>query len=106
MDKEDVGHICCCCCLVTRVVSDSFGTSWTVAHQPPLFMGFPSQEYSTGMPFPSPGDIPDSGFETTSSALAGGFFTTEPPRKPVVHIYIMEYYSAIKKNEIMPYSAT
>ena len=45
-------------------------------------MGFPRQEYRTGWPFPSPGDIPDSGIEPTSPALAGGFFSGEPPGKP------------------------
>ena len=43
----------CCCCLVTKVCS--FVTTWTVAHQAPLSMGFPKQEYSSGLPFPSPG---------------------------------------------------
>ena len=45
-------------------------------------MGFPRQEYWSGLPFPSPGDLPDPGIEPTSlasPALAGGFFTTEPP---------------------------
>ena len=48
-------------------------------------MGFPWQEYWTGLPFPSPEDIPDPGIELASLAsppLAGGFFTTEPPKKP------------------------
>ena len=48
-------------------------------------MGFPRQEYWRGLPFPTPGDLPDPGIEPTSlasSALAGGFFTTEPPGKP------------------------
>ena len=45
-------------------------------------MGFPRQEYWSGLPFSSPGDLPDSGIEPTVPALAGGFFTTEPPRKP------------------------
>ena len=53
-------------------------TPWTVAHQAPLFMGFSSQEYWSGLPFPSPGDLPDPGIEPTSPALAGGFFTAEP----------------------------
>ena len=39
------------------------------------------QEHWSGLPFPSPGDLPDPGIEPTSPALAGGFFTTEPPRK-------------------------
>jgi len=45
-------------------------------------MGFPSQEYWSGVPFPSQGDFPNPGIEPTSPALAGKFFTTEPPRKP------------------------
>ena len=45
-------------------------------------MEFSRQEYWGGLPFPSPGDLPDSGIESTSLALAGGFFTTEPPEKP------------------------
>jgi len=45
-------------------------------------MGFSWQEYWNGLPFPSPGDLPDPEIEPTSLALAGGFFTTEPPEKP------------------------
>ena len=45
-------------------------------------MGFPRPEYWSGLPFPSPGDLPDPGIKSTSLALAGGFFTTEPPGKP------------------------
>ena len=58
-----------------------------IVHQAPLSMGFPSQEYWSGLPFPSPGDLADPGIEPPSSALAGGFFTTKPPRKayPGVH---------------------
>ena len=40
------------------------------------------QEYWSGLPFPSPGALPDPGIKPASSALAGGFFTTEPPGKP------------------------
>ena len=57
-----------------------FKTTWTAACQAPLSMGFPRQEYWTGLPFPPPGDHPDPGIEP-SSALAGGFFITEPPGK-------------------------
>ena len=54
-------------------------TPWTVARQAPLSMRFPlRQEYWSGLPFPSPGDLPNPGLEPTSPALAGGFFTTEP----------------------------
>ena len=62
------------------VVSDSFETLWTVAHQAPLSMGFSRQEYWNGLPFPSPGDLPDPGIEPTSPCLrtVGGVFATEP----------------------------
>ena len=53
-----------------------FVPPWTVAHQTPLFMEFSRQEYWSGLPFPSPGDLPNSGIEPGSPALVGGFFTT------------------------------
>ena len=59
----------------------TFVTPQTVAHQAPLSMGFPRQEYWSGLPFPSPGDLPDPGIEPVCPALADGFFTTEPPGK-------------------------
>ena len=62
-----------------KVVSDSFTTPWTVAHQAPLSMGFPRQEFSSGLPFPAPGDLPNPGIEPKCPALAGRFFTTQPP---------------------------
>ena len=55
-----------------------FVTPWTVARQAPLSVGFPRQEYWSGLPFPSPGDLPDPGIEPSSPALAGRFFITEP----------------------------
>ncbi|KAB0349667.1 hypothetical protein FD755_015209 [Muntiacus reevesi] len=48
-----------------------------------LSMGFSRQKYWSGLPFPSPGDLPDPGIKPVSPALAGRFFTTEPPRKPI-----------------------
>ena len=65
------------------VVSDSFATPWSAAHQSPLSIGFPRQEYWSGLPFPPPGDPSDPGIELTSPILAGEFFTTEPPGKCV-----------------------
>ena len=56
-------------------------TPWTVARQAPLSMGFPRQEYWSGYPFPSPGDLPNPGLKPMSPELASGFFTTAPPRK-------------------------
>ena len=60
-------------------------TPWTVAHQPPLSMGFSREEYWSGFSCPPPGNLPDLGIRLTSltsPALAGGFFTSELPAKP------------------------
>ena len=65
-------------CLVR---SDSVAP-WTAARQASLSMGFSRQEYWSGLPFPPVGGVPDLGFEPGSPALAGRFFTTEPPGKP------------------------
>ena len=59
-----------------------FVTPWTVAHQAPLSMEFSRQEYWSGLPFPSPGDLLGPGIKPPSLVLAGRFFTTEPPGKP------------------------
>ena len=62
-----------------------FVTPWTVAHQASLSMEFSRQEYYSGLPFPSPGDLPDPGKEPEflePPALAGVFITTAPPGKP------------------------
>ena len=70
-----------------------FATPWTVAHQAPLSTGFSRQEYWSGLPFPSPGDLPDPGIQPTSlasPALVGGFCTTEPPAHKSIHI-LQEY---------------
>ena len=50
-------------------------------------MGFPRQEYWSGFPFPSPGNLPDQHIQLAAPALAGGFFTIEPPGKPKKYIY-------------------
>ena len=59
-----------------------FATPWTAAHHAPRSMGFPMQEYWSGLPFPSPGDLPNPGIKLMSPALPGGFFTNEPSGKP------------------------
>ena len=61
---------------------------WTVAHQAPLSMGFPRQEYWSGLPFPPPGDLPDPGIKLVSPALEGRFFTAEPLGKPKIQTYV------------------
>ena len=57
-------------------------TTWPVARKAPLSMGFPRQEYWGGLPFPPLGNLPNPGIKPVSPALAGRFFTTEPPEKP------------------------
>ena len=68
-----------------------FEIPWTVACQASLSVGFSRQEYWSGLPFPSPGDLPESGIEPVSPALAGGFFTMEPPGKPPVTYFTLKY---------------
>ena len=59
-----------------------FATPWTVAYQAPLSMEFSRQEYWSGLPFPSPGDLPDLGIEPGSPSLQADSLPSEPPEKP------------------------
>ena len=63
-----------------------FAVPWTVASQAPLSMEFSRQEYWSGLPFLLQGIFLTQGSNTASPALAGRFFTTEPPRKPLVNM--------------------
>ena len=76
--------VCVSVCVSHSVVTDSV-TPWTVTRQAPLSMGFPRQEYWSGLPCPPLGDLPGPQTELTSvsPALAGRFFTTESPGKPI-----------------------
>ena len=56
-----------------------FATPWTVAYQASLFMGFSRQEYWSGVPFPSPGDLPDPGIKPGSPTLQANALPSEPP---------------------------
>ena len=66
------------------VVSDSFVTPWALPCKAPRSMEFPRLEYWSGLPFPSPEGLSDPGIEAVCPALAGGFFTNEPPGKPIL----------------------
>ena len=59
-----------------------FATLWTVAHQAPPSMGFSKQEYWSGLPFPSPGDLPNPGIEPRAPPLQAEALTSEPRGKP------------------------
>ena len=65
-----------------------FVTPWTIAHQVPPFMKISWQEYWSGLPFPSPGVLPDPGIKPGSPALQADAFMSKPPRKPV---YMYKY---------------
>ena len=79
-----LSSVCVCVCVCVCVLScfsriRVFVTPWTVAHQAPLSMGCSRQKYWSGLPFPSPGDLPDPGIKPmslASPALVGGFSTT------------------------------
>ena len=67
-----------------------FATQWTVALQTPLPMGFSRQEYWSGLPFPSSGDLPDPGIEPWYPALQADALTSEPPGKAcLIHLFIV-----------------
>ena len=59
-----------------------FTTSWTIDYQAPPSMGFSRQEYWSGLPFPSPGDLPNPRIKPKSPALQGNALPSEPPGKP------------------------
>ena len=72
-----------------------FVTPWTIALQDPLSMEFSRQEYWSGLPLPTPRNLPDPGIKPASlasPALTGGFFTTEPPGKPVLLVCIIYFH--------------
>ena len=80
--RKPLMHVCVLSCFSHVQL---FATPWIVARQAPLSMGFSRQEYWSGLPFPSPGDLPNPGIEPTSPvspALHANSLPTEPPGKP------------------------
>ena len=78
--------ICTGCCLVTSRVC--FVILWTVAHHVHLHR-FPREQYWSGLPFPSLGDLRRSGIESMSPTLAGRLLTTEPLGKPSFYLHCL-----------------
>ena len=74
---------------VSHSVVPIFATPWTVAHQAPLSIGFSRQEYWSGLPFPSPGDLPNPGIEPRSLTLQADSSPFEPPGKPQYIVVII-----------------
>ena len=68
-----------CCCLVTKFCATLCDPLDYIVHQASLSMGFPRQEYWSGLPFPSPEDLPNPGINLESPASADRFFNSEPP---------------------------
>ena len=95
-------------CIRGRVLSCvSFGqlfvTLWTVAHQAPLSVGILQARILDYLPYPPPGDLPNPGIKPTSlmsPALAGGFFTTLPPGKPLPRSYSNEISTVLTQKQI------
>ena len=73
-----------------------FATPWAIAYQAPPSMEFSSQEYCSGLPFPSPGDLPDPGIEPWSPALQADALLSEPPGKPRQYIKKQKHHFADK----------
>ena len=71
-----------------------FVTPWTVAYQAPLSRGFSRQEYWSGLPFPSPGDLPNPGIEPRSPALEADALTSEPLGK-ILKRWILVFFSVL-----------
>ena len=72
-----------------------FATPWTVAHQAPPSMRFSRQEYWSGLPFPSPGDLPDPGIEPRSPAFQADALITEPLKTPTETMHKRLHYFKI-----------
>ena len=92
---------------------DSFATSWTAARQGPLSMGFSRQEYCSGLPFPSPGDLPDPGIEPAplmSPALTDGSLPRVPQGSPQftykcnLFLYVVVYLASLLNSFLTFYS--
>ena len=81
-------HTCTCVRVCVRLCVLVAGSClivalWTAAHQVPLSMGFSRQEYWSGLPFPTPEDLPDTGTEPRSSALQADSLLSEPRGKSI-----------------------
>ena len=72
-----------CCCFISHV--RLFATLWIEAHQAPLFMGFPRQEYWSGLSLPSPGDLPGLRIELTSPAWQADSLLLSHLGSPILH---------------------
>ena len=84
-----------CVCVHAQFLSCArlFATPWTVARQAPLSMGSSREEYWSGLPFPSPRDLPDPGIKSRSPALQVDSLSSGPTGKPTYPKYIATQFS-------------
>ena len=85
-------HFTVCVCVLTQLCLILRDPTGTITHKAPLSIGSSKQESWSGLPFPPPGDLPDPGIKPSSPvspALAGRFFTTEPPGKSSDMLYVV-----------------
>ena len=78
-----------------------FGAPWTLTHQAPSSMGFSRQEYWSGLPFPSPGDLPNPGIKLRSPALQADASTSEPLGKPCY--YCCYWVTSVVSDSVRPH---
>ena len=95
-------HLKCvpiCACTYAQLLGRVllFATSWTVACQAPLSMGFSRQEYWSGLSFPPPKDLPNPGTKPASPALVGGYLITEPPGKPRITYWKIHKWNSMSE---------
>ena len=81
-----------------------FATLWTVACQAPLSMGFSRQEYWSGLPCPSPGELPNPGIESVFPALQADSLLSEPPGKPIRNSYHLHFSFFLMGTRVHPMS--
>ena len=92
--------VCVCVCVSHSVVSDSV-TPWTVTHQVPLSVEFSRQEYWSGLPFSSPGDLPNPEIEPVSPALQADSLLSEPPGKPFMLVDVSLHQGLLKESRAL-----
>ena len=75
-----------------------FATPWTVTYKAPLSMEFSRQEYWSGLPFPSPGDLPDPGIQPGSPALQADALPSEPSGNPLLYIVDLQHCASFTQS--------
>ena len=91
--------VCVCVCVCGLSCAQLFATPWTVAHQAHLSMGFPRQEYWSGLTFPPLGDLPHPGIKLSSPALQVDSLPVEPLGKPKYRLVILQTFFAKDQRE-------